>query len=63
MNTVRIQGMKCQHCAASVQKVLESLGAQGVQIDLLKGEASFKGTVEPEALRVAIAAKGFALVE
>ena len=63
MNTVRIQGMKCQHCAASVQKVLESLGAQGVQIDLLKGEASFKGKVETEALRVAIAAKGFVLVE
>ena len=63
MNTVRIQGMKCQHCAASVQKVLESLGAQRVQIDVVKGEASFEGTVEREALRAAIAAKGFALAE
>ena len=63
MNTVYIQGMKCQHCAASVQKVLESLGAQQIQVDVVKGEVNFEGTVEREVLRAAIAAKGFALAE
>ena len=63
MNTVHIQGMKCQHCAASVQKVLGSLGAQQIQVDVVKGEVNFEGTVEREVLRAAIAAKGFALAE
>lgn len=63
MNIVRIQGMKCQHCAASVQKVLESLGAQRVQVDVVKGEVRFEGTVEREALRAAVAARGFTLEE
>ncbi|WP_310599477.1 heavy metal-associated domain-containing protein [Desulfobulbus sp.] len=63
MTTVRIQGMKCQHCAATAKKALEDLGATEVVIDLDKGEARFEGTLDGAAVRQAIAAKGFAVVE
>ena len=62
MTTIQVQGMKCQHCAATVQKVLESLGAAQVQVDVVKGEVRFAGTIEPQRLREAIAAQGFELV-
>jgi copper chaperone len=63
MTVLRIQGMKCQHCVATAKKVLEDLGATGVEIDLSKGEARFEGSLDGEAVRRAIAAKGFAVVE
>jgi copper chaperone len=63
MTTIRIQGMKCQHCAASAQKVLEDLGATNVQIDLARGEASFEGHFDPEAVKKAIAAKGYEVID
>lgn len=61
--TVHIRGMKCQHCAAATQKALEALGAIEVQIDVVKGEARYKGSIDGEALRQAIAAKGFEVVD
>ena len=63
MTTIRIQGMSCGHCAATVHKVLEELGLTGVQVDAAKGEAVFAGTVDQEELRRAIAAKGYQLVD
>ena len=63
MTVVRINGMKCQHCAGTAKKALEELGATEVEIDLAKGEARFEGSVDGEALRKAIAAKGFAVID
>lgn len=63
MTTIRIRGMKCQHCAAVTQKALEALGAIEVQIDVAKGEARFAGSVDGEAVRQAIAAQGFEVVD
>ena len=63
MTIVHIRGMKCQHCAAATQKALEALGATGVQIDVAKGEARFEGAIAGEAVRQAIAAKGFEVVD
>lgn len=63
MTTVKIQGMKCQHCVGTTKKVIEELGATNVTIDLAKGEAHFEGTLDGEALRQAITAKGFTVVE
>jgi copper chaperone CopZ len=63
MTTLRIQGMKCQHCAAAAKKVLEELGATEVTIDLEKNEARFEGSPDREAVRRAIAAQGFAVVD
>jgi copper chaperone CopZ len=62
MTTVRIRGMQCQHCTGAVQKALEALGATGVEMDLAKGEARFAGTLDPEAVRRAIAALGYEVV-
>lgn len=63
MTTLHIQGMKCQHCAATVKKTLEELGATEVLIDLSANEARFEGSPEREAVRRAIAAKGFTVVD
>lgn len=63
MPTLRIEGMKCQHCAKTAQKALVDLGATEVEIDLSKGEASFAGSLEQDAVRKALAEKGFTLVD
>lgn len=63
MTVVRINGMKCQHCAATAKKALEELGATAVEVDLAKSEVRFEGSVDPETLRKVIAAKGFAVVD
>lgn len=63
MSTLRIQGMTCQHCAATVQKILEELGATMVRIDVAQGEAWFEGMINGEVLRRAIAAKGFEVID
>ena len=62
MNTIQIQGMKCQHCAATVQKELEALGLSEVRIDLAKGVASYEGEVALNQVKQAIAAKGFEVI-
>jgi len=62
MTTLQIQGMKCQHCANAAQKALEEAGAADVVIDLAKGEARFGGAPDAEAVRRAIAARGFTVV-
>jgi copper chaperone len=63
MTTLHIQGMKCQHCAATAKKVLEELGATEVTIDLSASEVRFEGSPDGAAVRRAIAAKGFAVVD
>ena len=63
MTTIRISGMKCQHCEAITRKTLEDLGATHVQVDLLKGEASFEGKIEMETIRLALADQGFEVVD
>lgn len=63
MPTVKISGMKCQHCVGSTRKALEELeGVSNVQIDLDRGEASFDGDVDIEAVKGAIAKIGFEVV-
>lgn len=63
MTTIRISGMKCQHCAGVTRKTLEDLGATQVEVDLVKGEVSFEGRVDRAILEQAIAAQGFKVVE
>ena len=63
MTTIKIEGMKCQHCVSSVQKALETLdGITGVQVDLEANEASFEGDVDLQQVKTAIAEKGFSMV-
>lgn len=63
MATRRIEGMKCQHCAKTATKVLENLGATEVEINLDSGEARYQGSIETEALRKALAEKGYTLLD
>ena len=63
MPTVKINGMRCQHCVGSTRKALEEMeGVANVQVDLEKGEASFDGDVAIEKVKETIARIGFEVV-
>lgn len=63
MTTIKIKGMSCQHCVDSTRKALESItGISNIQIDLAKGEATFAGTVDLEAVKKAVTRIGFEVV-
>lgn len=62
MTTVRIKGMRCGHCAASVTKALAAIaGVTNLTVDLAKGEAAYDESkpVEISKIRAAISAIGF----
>ena len=66
MTTIKIEGMSCQHCVASVTKVLNGIeGISDVLVDLAKGEATFTEgkPVDKELLRERITKSGYVLVE
>ncbi len=57
---IKIDGMHCEHCAASVEKALSSLeGVKKVKVKLAKGIAKLDGEVSDEAIRTAVAEAGF----
>lgn len=63
---VKVQGMTCQHCVASVRNALESLGELAeISVDLESGEARFvrpKG-VTMEQIKEAIEGAGYRVVQ
>lgn len=64
MKTVKIQGMKCQHCVNATIKAFEELaGVTNVKVDLDKGTAAYQGDVSPEAVKEAIAKIGFEVID
>ena len=64
MATIKINGMKCQHCVGATKKALEGLdGVDNVRVDLDRGEATFDGNVDIEVVRKAIAAIGFEVAQ
>lgn len=43
MESIKINGMSCQHCVASVKKALEAVpGLSEIAVDLSGGKATFK---------------------
>ena len=63
MATVKIKGMSCMHCVGSTRKALEKIpGIKDVEVDLEKGEASYEGKVDTEAVKKAITAIGFEVI-
>ncbi len=61
---IKIDGMHCEHCAASVEKALSSLeGVKKVKVKLQKGIAKLDGEVSDEAIRSAVAEAGFTVTE
>ncbi len=66
MPTIKISGMKCGHCSASVTKTLNDLnGISGATVDLQKGEASYDENtpVTSEIIKNAIESIGFKIEE
>lgn len=62
MPTLKISGMRCQHCSTSVAKALQEIsGLTEVRVDLEKNEASYTETtpVPIETIREAITRIGF----
>ncbi len=60
MTTIRIKGMSCHHCVASVTKALEELpGVTDVRVDLEGGTAGYRGNIAAEQAVEAIKKVGF----
>ena len=65
MTTIKVKGMSCKHCEASVTKALSEInGITDVRVDLEKGEATFNEAtpVAAETIRNAISRIGFEVV-
>ena len=63
MTTVKINGMSCQHCVASVTKAIQDVsGVSQVSVDLDKGEATYDGEVDQLVIKEAITKIGFEVV-
>ncbi|MEN8142331.1 MAG: heavy metal-associated domain-containing protein [Thermodesulfobacteriota bacterium] len=62
MATVKINGMKCDHCVGAVTKALNDVeGISNVNVDLDKGEASYDeaATIPLEKIKEVISGIGF----
>ena len=63
MATIKVQGMKCQHCSGSTKKALEGIdGISNVQVDLDSGQVSFDGTADMEIIKTAVNKAGFEVI-
>ena len=65
MATIKVKGMSCQHCVASVTKALSEIaGITDVQVDLEKGEATFneQSPVDEQIIKDTIARIGFEII-
>jgi copper ion binding protein len=65
MPTVKVKGMSCQHCVASVTKALSELeGVADVKVDLEAGEAKYneENPVSIDTVKDAIARIGFEVI-
>ena len=66
MPTVKIKGMSCQHCVASVTKALSEItGIADVKVNLEDGEATFEeqSPIEPQTIKDAITKIGFEVID
>ena len=66
METIKIQGMSCQHCVMSVTRALGSVnGVKNLKVDLVKGEATFENTqnVSRAVIRQAVEKAGYQVVD
>ncbi|MEN8257226.1 MAG: heavy metal-associated domain-containing protein [Thermodesulfobacteriota bacterium] len=62
MATIKINGMKCQHCVSSVTKALENIsGLSNVSVNLEKSEATYtaESSVSIDNIKEAISKIGF----
>jgi len=65
MPTIKVKGMSCQHCVASVTKALSEIdGVSDVNVNLEAGEATFSedSPMSEDTIKDAIARIGFEVV-
>jgi copper ion binding protein len=66
MTTIKVKGMSCQHCVASVTNALSDIaGITEVKVNLEKGEATFneQSPVSKDTIKDAITKIGFEVVD
>ncbi len=64
MTTIKVQGMKCQHCVDNARKAMEEIdGIRKIAVDLDAGEIAYEGNAPIEVIRAAIEGKGYRVVE
>lgn len=57
---IRIEGMRCNHCRANVEKAIAAVeGVESVSVDLASGEATITGAPSIEAVKKAVTSLGF----
>ena len=60
MVKLKVEGMSCGHCKASVEEALNSVaGVTAVAVDLENGAATVEGGADVAAMITAIEEKGF----
>ncbi len=60
MTELKIEGMRCGHCVASVKQALEAVpGVRTVSVDLDAGSARVEGDADPAALVAAVVQAGY----
>lgn len=60
MTTLKVEGMHCPKCVASVTKALSEVpGLSNVSVNLEKGEATFDGEASADAIKDAVDKIGF----
>ena len=55
---IKVDGMHCMHCAATVEKALKGIGLDA-KVNLEKGEAVATGTANADQIIAAVKQKGF----
>lgn len=60
MGPLKVAGMRCGHCVATVSKAVQTLpGVQTVSVDLGRGEVTVVGNADEQAVRQAITRAGY----
>jgi copper chaperone len=58
--TLKIEGMKCGGCVASVKQALEVIeGVESVEVSLEQHTATVRGTADPAILAEAVTSAGY----
>ena len=66
MKTIFIEGMQCEHCKKSVEKVLKNIeGITDVKVNLVQKKAiiDFNNDIDNDSIKQAIEEEGFKVKE
>jgi copper chaperone len=57
---LKVRGMTCGHCSATVTKALKNVaGVEAAEVDLAKGEATVTGRADAQSLIRAVEQEGY----